>query len=208
MRRCNQEPTKESRVIPHPDVGRPVPRIEASLTLKLAKEKPNNERSKNSLDGLYEILTPGSLVIKSEKYTSLIEEPGKREVTIRNFDPAKFGTKAERQRDLKNYAKRRPKVPTGKITEDLNNQHAKRAGQKLEENKKIKHKRIADDMTAVTSIHSNVSRALRVRMPTKAKKTIVPAPPPLPTEMVTDFAPPMVLPQKSVVIAEPPTRPN
>ena len=63
-------------------------------------------------------------------------------------------------------------------------------------------------MSAVSSIHSNVSRALRVRMPTKPKKTIVPAPPQPPIETVTDFAAPMTLPQTSVVIAEPPTRPK
>ena len=57
------------------------------------------------------------------------------------------------------------------------NQHAKEARRKIEGNKKIKHKRIADDLRAVSSIHYIVSRALRVRMPTKPKKTIIPAPP-------------------------------
>ena len=65
-------------------------------------------------------------------------------------------------------------MPSGKTTEDLINQHAKEARRKLEGNKKIKHKRIADDMSAVSSIHSNVSRALPVRMPTKPKKTLIP----------------------------------
>ena len=116
-------------------------------------------------------------MIKTSEHTSLIKEPGKREVTIRNSNLAKFVTKAERQSDLKWYADRRPKVPTGKITEDLINQ-------------------------------PNVSRALRVRMPTKPKKTIVPAPPQPPTELVTDFAPRLVLPQTSIVIAEPPTPPK
>ena len=139
-RRCKEDPNKESRLIPHPDVGQAVPRTEVSLTLKLAKKL------------------------------------------------AKFGTKAERQTDLRNYADRRTKVRTGKITEDLINQHAKEARRKLEGNKTIKHKRI-DDMSAVYSIHSNVSRALRVRMPTKPNKTLVPATPQPPTETVIDFAP-------------------
>ena len=63
-------------------------------------------------------------------------------------------------------------------------------------------------MSALSSIHSNVSRALRVRMPTKGKKIFVPAPPQQPTETVTEFAPPMALPQTLIVIAEPPTRPK
>ena len=61
-------------------------------------------------------------------------------------------------------------------------------------------------MSAISLIHSNVSRALRVRMPTEPKKTIIPAPPQPPIETVTDFAPPLFLPQTSIVIAGPPTR--
>ena len=99
-------------------------------------------------------------------------------------------------------------LPTGKIAEGLFNQHAKEARRKLEGNKKFKHKTIADDMSAVSCIHSNVSRALRVRMPIKPKKTIVTAPLQPPTETVTDFAPPMTLPQTSIVIAEPLIRPK
>ena len=110
-----------------------------------------------------------------------IKESRLREVTIRNCNLTKIETKAERLADLKSYADRRPKVPTGKITEELIKQHAKEASQKLEENKKIKHQRIADDMSVVSSLHSNVSRVLRVCMPTKPKKTIVPAPPQPPT---------------------------
>ena len=94
---------------------------------------------------------------------------GKREVTIRNSDLAKFGTKAERQTDLQIYTNRGPKIPSGKITEDLIKQHAREARRKLEGNKKIKHK-IAGDMSAVSSIHSNVTRALRARIPVKPKK--------------------------------------
>ena len=63
-------------------------------------------------------------------------------------------------------------------------------------------------MSAVSSIHSNVSIALRVRLPTQLKKTFVPASPQPPTETVIDLAPPMVLAQPSIVIAEPPTRPK
>ena len=58
------------------------------------------------------------------------------------------------------------------------------------------------------STHSNVSGALRVRKPIKPKKTIVSTPPQSPTETVNDFALPTTLAQKSIVIAEPPTRPK
>ena len=166
----NADPEKESRLITRPDVGLPVPRTETSLSVKLAKKKPRTKRSKKCLDGLYEVLAPGFSVVKTDVYTSVKKEPGKRELTIRNSDLAKFGTKAERQTELQIYANRRPKVPSGKITEDLINQNAIEARKKLEGNKRMKHRKIADDASAISSIHSNVTRALRVRMPTKPKK--------------------------------------
>ena len=142
VKRCNAYPNKESRVIPNIDFGQAVHRAEASVTLKLAKKKPKSKRSKKNLDGFCEVLAPGSSVIKSDAYTSIIKEQRKREVTRRNSDLAKFGTKAENQTELRNYADRRHKIPSGKITEDLINQHAKGARRKLEGNRKIKHKRI------------------------------------------------------------------
>ena len=114
VRRCNADPDKELRVIPYPDVGQAVPRTEASLSLKLAKNKPKSKTSKKNLDGLRDVLAPGSPVIKSDAYTSMKKEPRKRKVTIRNSDLAKFGTKAERQTDLQVYANRRPETPSGK----------------------------------------------------------------------------------------------
>ena len=88
--------------------------------------------------------------------------------------------------------------------ESLISQHGKDERRKIESDKKIKLKRFTDDLSCVSSIHSNVSRALQVRMPTKPKKKIVPAPPQPPIETVTDFAPPITFPQTSIVIAEPP----
>ena len=45
-RRKNAEPEKESRVIPHPDVGLAVPRTETSLSVKLAKKKTKDQKVK------------------------------------------------------------------------------------------------------------------------------------------------------------------
>ena len=106
------------------------------------------------------------------------------------------------------YAKRRPKIPSGKTTEDLINHHAKEARKKLEGNKRMKHRKLADDASGVSSIHSNVTRALKVRMPTKPKTTVIAAPPQPPTEDISNFPPPIELPLTSIVIAETTTRPK
>ena len=63
-KRKNEDPNKESRVIPHPDVGQSVPRTEASLEIKLAKKGPRTKRSKKSLGGLNDVLVPGSSLVK------------------------------------------------------------------------------------------------------------------------------------------------
>ena len=208
MKRQKDDPIKESRLISHPDVGQPIPRTESSLEVKLAKKRPRTKRAKKSLDGLYDVLAPGSSVIKTTENTSVIKEPGNKEVTIRNSDLAKFGTKAERNTELQTYANRRPKLPTGKTTEELIHHHAKESMKKLEGGKKMKHRKVADDVSTVSSIHSNVTRALRVRMPTKPKKQQTTAPPNETTQSNNNLAVPMELPTSSIVIAEPPSRPK
>ena len=138
----------------------------------------------------------------------MFKEPGERDVTIRSSNLAKFGTKAERDTELQVYANRRPKLPTGKTTEELINHHAKESRKKLEGGKRMKHRKVADDVSTVSSIHSNVTSALRVRMPTKPKRQLLTAPPNKRTESSNDLAVPMELPTTSIVIAEPPSRPK
>ena len=118
------------------------------------------------------MLAPGSSVVKTNTFTSVIKEPGKRDVTIRNSNLAKFGTKAERETELQVYANRRPKIQTGKTTEELISHHAKESRKKLGGGKRLKHRKVADDVSTVSSIHSNVTRALRIRMPTKPKRPL------------------------------------
>ena len=151
---------------------------------------------------------PGSSVVETDTFTSVIKEPGKRDVAIRNSDLAKFCTKAKRQTELQVYANRRPKLPTGKTTEELISHHAKELRKELEGGKRMKHRKVADDVSTISSIHSNVTRALRVRMPTKPKRSVITAPPKQPAETRSDFAVPMEMPSTSIVIAEPPSRPK
>ena len=70
----------------YPGIGLPVLRTEASLALKLAKRKTEKGRSKKNLIGLYEVLAQGSSVIKTDDHTSIIMEPGKKEVNVQNSD--------------------------------------------------------------------------------------------------------------------------
>ena len=99
---------KESRFITHPQLLDPIPRTEQSLNVKLARTLPNKKRAKRQLAGLYEVLKPGSFVTKSSPTTTIINEPGRPPVKVRDSHLAKFGTKAERSTNLWTYAQRRP----------------------------------------------------------------------------------------------------
>ena len=87
------------------------------MQVKLARKLHENQRQKKNLDGLYEVLAPGSTVCKVSPTTSVIKEPHKQEVRVRNSDIAKFGTRAERETELTEYIERRPK----KINEKFRN---------------------------------------------------------------------------------------
>ena len=86
---------KESRFIIHPKITNPIPRTEKSLNVKLARKLPNKKRAKRQLAGLYEVLKPGSFVTKSSPTTTIINEPGRSPVKVRDSGLANFGTKAE-----------------------------------------------------------------------------------------------------------------
>ena len=71
---------------------RPLPLKERAVELNLARKIQGKRRSKKNLEGLYEVLAPGSHILKVSPTTSTIKESGKPVVTVRNSDIAKFGT--------------------------------------------------------------------------------------------------------------------
>ena len=114
--RYRESDNKDSRFITHPQITDPIPRTKQSLKVKLARKLPNKKRAKRQLAGLYEVLKPGSFVTKSSPTTTIINEPGRSPVKVRDSDLAKFGTKAERSTNLWVYAHRCP-APYEKTTE-------------------------------------------------------------------------------------------
>ena len=94
-----------SRFIMHPKINNPIPRSKNLLDLKLVRKV--TKRSKRDLRGLWETLAPGSTVVRISDTTTVIKEPGVLEVRVRNSNIAKFGNRAERNTDLRQYAQRR-----------------------------------------------------------------------------------------------------
>ena len=85
---------------------RPIPLKERAVELKLARKTHGKRRSKKNLEELYEVLAPGSHILKVSPTTSTITEPEKPEVIVRNSDIAEFETQLEQQTPLKVYADR------------------------------------------------------------------------------------------------------
>ena len=169
-RRKKADPDKESRVIPHLDVGLAVQRTETSLSVKLAKKKTKDQKVKEK--PWWALRGSGAWFFSSQDRCIYFRHKKTREERSLNSQLwfGEIWDKCRAPADLQIYANRRPKEPSGKITEDLINQHSREARKKLEGNKKIKHRKIADDASAVSSIQSNVTRALKVRLPTKPKE--------------------------------------
>ena len=59
-----------------------IPLKERAVELNLARKVHGKRRSKENLEGLYEVLAPGSHILKVSPTTSTIKEPGKPIVTV------------------------------------------------------------------------------------------------------------------------------
>ena len=68
-----------------------------AVQINIARKRHPNKRSKKNLDRLYKFLAPSLVVQKTDHHTSVIREPGKLDVTFRNSDIAKFGTRVEKK---------------------------------------------------------------------------------------------------------------
>ena len=167
----------EERFISSDAVCRPIPCSERSVQVKLARKLHDNQRQKKNLDGLYEVLAPGSTVCKVSPTTSVIKEPHKQEVRVRNSDIAKFGTRAERETELTQYIERRPKKINEKTLEQKIQKHKRDLIRKNTGDKKIKrNRRQTDDVSVVSSgrscisTASNIARSLKMRIPKRNPK--------------------------------------
>ena len=77
--------------------------------MKIVRKIHESQRQKKNLDCLYEIHAPGSTVGKISPTTSVIKEPNRQEMRVRNSEIEKFGTKNERDTELGQNIERRPK---------------------------------------------------------------------------------------------------
>ena len=133
--------------------NRPIPLKERSVELNLARKFHGKRRSEN-LEGFFEVLSPGSHILKVSPTTSTIKEPGKPVVTLRKSDIAKFGTQL-RQTLLRAYGDRRGPRSGEKLVEELIQGHVKEFTRKQKGDKKMKQRK-RDPGSVVSSSNSNI----------------------------------------------------
>ena len=128
-RRYNSDKNKTvCRFILHPKLTNPNPQSENSLKLMLARDVTN--QSKRNLRGFCDTLAPESTVKRTSPTTIVFREPRVPELTVRSRDVAKFGTKAEQNTYLWQYAQRRP-LKYDKTTEETIAAHPKKSKNKF-----------------------------------------------------------------------------
>ena len=152
--------------------NRPIPLKEHTVQHNIARKKHPNRHSKKNLDGLYEMLSPGSVVQKTDQYTSVIREPWKLEGTVSKSDIAKFGTHDERKKQLMDYLNRRGPCVHEKPTEAKILSHTKEFTRIQKGDRKMKHRK-RDTGSGVSSNKLNVARAMRISLP-KVPASLVP----------------------------------
>ena len=86
------------------------------------------------------------------------------EVTVRNSDIAKFGTREERKTKLTEYINRRGPRTHEKTTEAKILSHIKECTRIQKGDRKMKHRK-RETGSGVSSNKSNIARAMLVRMP-------------------------------------------
>ena len=143
---------------------RPIPITERAIQLKLAGEIHGRRRSKKKLEGLYDVLSPASVIVKVSPTTSTIKEPGKPKVTVRNSDIANFVTILERQTPLRTYADRRGPRTCEKFVEEQIQIQLRQFTRNTKGDKKMKHRKRGPG-SGVSSSKSKISGAMRGRIP-------------------------------------------
>ena len=163
------------------------------MQINIARKKNPYKRSKKKLDRLYEVLAPGSVVQKADQYTSVIREPGKLEVNVRNRDIAKFGTRDERKAKLMDYINLIGPCVHEKPTEAKILSHIKESTRIQKAYREMKHRK-RETGSGDSSNRSNIARAMRVPMPkvpenfaspeTPSQQEVNPEPEIIPSEVI------------------------
>ena len=101
------------------------PLAKTSPKLLLARKNLASIRSKKNLQGLYEAVPEGTVLVKTTDATLTLKMPGQKDTVLNKSDVAKFGTPEQWNIPLINFAARKTKKNHHKKFEELMRNHGK-----------------------------------------------------------------------------------
>ena len=142
------------------------PNAESSKGLQLARKTIASTRSKKQLQGLYEAITEGAALVKTSGSTLTIKHPGQADTVLHKSEVARFGTSAQPQIPLIQFAARKTVINHHEKLQRTMNIHQKEQMTKLKGERTIR-KRLQDSPTNHNL--ANLAKVHRTKVPPKRK---------------------------------------
>ena len=142
------------------------PIAESSKGLQLARKTIDSTRSKKQLQGLYEAIPEGAALVKTSGSTLTIKYPGQDDTVLHKSEVARFGTPAQPQIPLIQFAARKTVINHHEKLQRTMNIHQKEQMIKLKGERTIR-KRLKDSPTNPNL--ANFAKVHRTKVPPKRK---------------------------------------
>ena len=144
------------------------PLAKTSPRLLLARKNLATTRSKKNLQGLYEAVPEGTVLVKTTDATLTLKMPGQKDTVLNKSDVAKFGTPEQRNIPLINFAARKTVRNHHKKFEELMQSHGKAQMNKIMGIRSIRKR---DTQPREPHARSNLEKVSRTKVPPKRRYT-------------------------------------
>ena len=144
------------------------PLAKTSPKALLARKNLATTRSKKNLQGLYEAVPEGTVLVKTTDATLTLKMPGQKNTVLNKSDVAKFGTPEQRNIPLINFAARKTVRNHHKKFEELMQSHGKAKMKKIMGIRSIRKR---DTQPREPHARSNLEKVSRTKVPPKRRYT-------------------------------------
>ena len=131
-----------------------------------ARKNIATTRSRKNLQGLYEAVPEGAVLVKTTDATLTLKMPGQKDMVLHKSDVAKFGTPEQRNIPLINFAARKTVRNQHKKLEELMRSHGKAQMNKIMGIRTIRKR---DTQPREPHARSNLEKVSRTKVPPKRR---------------------------------------
>ena len=142
------------------------PLAKSSPRLLLARKNIATTRSKENLQGLYEAVPGGTVLVKTTDATLTLKMLGQKDTVLHKSDVAKFGTPEQRNIPLINFSARKTVRNHHKKLEELMRSHGKAQMNKIMGIRTIRKR---DTQPREPHARSNLEKVSRTKVPPKRR---------------------------------------